>query len=121
MDRRDFLLVSSAAVITAVAKPALGDAAGLHIGPSWYASNRRFVDLPMARVAYVEIGRGPVALFIHGFPLNSFQWRGALERLRPWRRCIAPDMMSLGLTEVPDGQPITPRCRCRCLPLSLTS
>lgn len=62
----------------------------------------------MARVAYVEFGRGPAALFIHGYPLSSYQWRGALERLHPYRRCVAPDMMTLGHTEVPAGRPITP-------------
>ncbi|WP_035347725.1 alpha/beta fold hydrolase [Edaphobacter aggregans] len=62
---------------------------------------RRFADLPMARVAYVERGKGPVALFLHGFPLNGYQWRGALERLSPYRRCIAADFMGLGYTHAP--------------------
>ena len=54
---------------------------------------RLYAELPMARVAYVERGKGPVALFLHGFPLNGYQWRGALERLAPYRRCIAADFM----------------------------
>jgi pimeloyl-ACP methyl ester carboxylesterase len=62
---------------------------------------RRYADLPMARVAYVERGKGPVALFLHGFPLNGYQWRGALERLSPYRRCITADFMGLGYTEAP--------------------
>jgi pimeloyl-ACP methyl ester carboxylesterase len=62
----------------------------------------------MCKVAYVEHGRGPVVLFLHGFPLNSYQWRGALERLHEHRRCIAPDFMSLGSTETPAGQEISP-------------
>ena len=62
----------------------------------------------MGRIAYVERGRGPSALFLHGYPLNGYQWRGALERLHPYRRCIAPDVMGLGYTEARDGQAITP-------------
>jgi len=62
---------------------------------------RRFADLPMGRIAYVERGQGPVALFLHGFPLNGFQWRGALELLSPYRRCIAADFMGLGYSEAP--------------------
>ena len=62
---------------------------------------RRFADLPMGRIAYVERGKGPVALFLHGFPLNGYQWRGALERLSPYRRCIAADFMGLGYSEAP--------------------
>jgi len=78
------------------------------VDAAWYRKSRRFADLAMSRVAYVEHGRGPAALFVHGYPLNSYQWRGALELLHQHRRCIAPDVMSLGLTEPPQGQPITP-------------
>jgi len=79
-----------------------------HIDTTWYQRSRRFADLLMSRVAYVEHGHGPAALFVHGYPLNGYQWRGALERLHKHRTCITPDMMSLGYTEVPAGQPITP-------------
>jgi hypothetical protein len=51
---------------------------------------------PFGDIAYVERGVGRAALFLHGFPLNGFQWRGALPRLSPYRRCIAPDFMALG-------------------------
>jgi pimeloyl-ACP methyl ester carboxylesterase len=68
---------------------------------------RRFADLPMARVAYIERGKGPVALFLHGFPLNGYQWRGAIERLSKYRRCIAADFMGLGYTQVPESQEIS--------------
>jgi pimeloyl-ACP methyl ester carboxylesterase len=108
MLRRNFLQMSSVSMIALAAGAVLGKAAPLTIDSAWYRHKRRFVDLPMARVAYVEFGRGPAALFIHGYPLSNYQWRGALERLHPYRRCIAPDMMSLGYTEVPAGQPITP-------------
>ena len=69
---------------------------------------RRFVATPFGRIAYVERGDGAAALFLHGFPLNGFQWRGALERLSAVRRCIAPDFMGLGYTEVGAGQSLAP-------------
>jgi len=78
------------------------------IDASWYRRMRNFVDLQMSRVACVEHGRGPAALFIHGYPLNGFQWRGALERLHVHRRCIAPDVMGMGFTETPENQEISP-------------
>src|SRR4029434_8165771 len=56
----------------------------------------RFADTPFGRIAYVERGTGPAALLLHGFPLNSFQWRGAIDRLSAQRRCVAPDFMALG-------------------------
>lgn len=65
---------------------------------------RRFADLRFGRIAHVECGSGPAAVFLHGAPLNGFQWRGALERLRAYRRCIALDFMGLGYSEIPEHQ-----------------
>jgi len=78
------------------------------IDSAWYQRSRKFADLRMSRVAYVEHGRGPAALFVHGYPLNGYQWRGALERLHKHRRCIAPDVMGMGFTQTPEGQLISP-------------
>ncbi|GAB3094446.1 alpha/beta hydrolase [Lysobacter terrae] len=69
---------------------------------------RRFANTPFGEIAYVERGTGDAALFLHGFPLNSFQWRGALERLSPYRRCIAPDFLGMGFTRVAEGQSVGP-------------
>jgi haloalkane dehalogenase len=77
------------------------DAAAFHAA-------RRYAATPFGRIAYVERGAGDVALFLHGFPLNGFQWRGALDRLSPYRRCIAPDFLAMGYTQVADGQDVGP-------------
>jgi len=77
------------------------DAAAFH-------ASRRFVTLECGDVAYVERGSGDVALFLHGFPLNGFQWRGAIERLAAQRRCIAPDFLGLGHTRVAQEQSVAP-------------
>lgn len=69
---------------------------------------RRFADTSFGKIAYVERGSGDAALFLHGLPLNGFQWRGALERLSPFRRCVAPDFMGLGYTQVAAGQGVSP-------------
>jgi len=69
---------------------------------------RRYVDTRFGRIAMVERGAGDAALFLHGFPLNSFQWRGALDRLSAHRRCIAPDFMALGYTQIADNQSVAP-------------
>jgi pimeloyl-ACP methyl ester carboxylesterase len=76
-----------------------------------FHASRRFVGTRFGRIAYVELGEGPAALFFHGFPLNGFQWRGALERLSSQRRCIAPDFMGLGYTETPDTQELGPQAQ----------
>lgn len=73
-----------------------------------FHASRRYAQTSFGRIAYVERGHGEAALFLHGFPLNSFQWRGALDRLSPYRRCIAPDFLGLGYTEVADGKSVAP-------------
>jgi haloalkane dehalogenase len=73
-----------------------------------FQAARRFAATSFGKIAYVERGRGPAALFLHGFPLNGFQWRGQLDRLAAVRRCIAPDFMGLGYTEVASGQSVAP-------------
>jgi haloalkane dehalogenase len=124
MTRRDFLYGSAAAAGTAVVPNGLAYAKHAAIEPidarAFHAS-RKFADLPISRVAYVERGRGLAALFIHGYPLNGFQWRGALERLQPYRRCIAPDVMGLGHTQTPEGQAITPETQADMLAMFLDS
>lgn len=73
-----------------------------------FRSARRFARTTFGKIAYVERGTGHVALFVHGFPLNGFQWRGALDRLSSYRRCILVDWMASGYSEIPEGQPVTP-------------
>ena len=69
-----------------------------------YRATRRVAELACGRIAYLERGAGQAALFLHGAPLNGFQWRGAIARLAAVRRCIAPDFMGLGYSEVPAHQ-----------------
>jgi haloalkane dehalogenase len=76
-----------------------------------FHASRRFAETASGRIAYVERGAGRVALFLHGLPLNGFQWRGALERLATERRCIALDLLGLGYTEVRDGQSLAPEAQ----------
>src|SRR6202044_1209745 len=124
MTRRDFLYGSSAAAGTALLSQTSAYAAATNAGPidaKAFHASRKFADLPISRVAYVERGRGLTALFVHGYPLNGFQWRGALERLQAYRRCIAPDVMGLGHTQTPEGQPITPETQVEMLAMLLDS
>lgn len=69
-----------------------------------YRAARRHAETGFGNIAYVERGSGEAALFLHGAPLNGFQWRGAIERLSGYRRCVAPDFMGLGYSEIADGQ-----------------
>jgi haloalkane dehalogenase len=122
MHRRNFITSTASAVAasalgcrfagrTALAVPA---SSAPITGATFHAS-RRFARTAFGRIAYVERGAGPAALFVHGLPLNGFQWRGALERLSPYRRCIAPDSMGLGYSEIADGQSVAPEAQAEML------
>ena len=78
------------------------------LAASDYRSTRRFTATEFGRIAYIDRGKGKVALFLHGLPLNSYQWRGVIARVAKFRRCIAPDFLGLGYTEVNSGQSVTP-------------
>jgi pimeloyl-ACP methyl ester carboxylesterase len=82
---------------------------------------RQIASTRYGDIAFVERGAGPAALFVHGLPLNGFQWRGALERLARFRRCIAPDLMGLGYSVIPAGQSLTPESQAEMLSLLLDS
>ena len=112
MKRRQFIGTAfgalAAGVVAAGERNALGAVGKSKLDAAAYRKERRYADLMFGKIAYVERGSGSVALFLHGFPLNSFQWRGAIERLASHRRCIAPDFMGLGYTQIPDGQSCIP-------------
>ncbi|MFP2929575.1 alpha/beta fold hydrolase [Pyxidicoccus sp. 3LG] len=122
MRRREFLELSAGALVagalTGCGYRAVNGGASTQVaggrGPleaAAFQAERRFASTAFGRIAYVERGSGDAALFLHGFPLNSFQWRGALERLSPYRRCIAPDFLALGYTEVAEGQSVAPEAQ----------
>lgn len=119
MHRRDFMGIAAGLLTRAVVcphaaaapLPAFAQSLAASDQPmdaAAFAAARRFVETPFGRIAYVERGSGSAALFLHGFPLNAFQWRGAIAGLSPVRRCIAPDFMGLGFTEVAKGQSLAP-------------
>ncbi len=58
-------------------------------------------------IAYAEQGQGPVALFVHGVLLNRHLWRHQLAELSDIRRCLAPDLLAHGDTEIATGQDVS--------------
>ncbi|MGE0452479.1 MAG: alpha/beta fold hydrolase [Vicinamibacteria bacterium] len=120
MQRREFIAAAAGAVAVAagvVGRATAREGAGITgagsgpIDVATFHASRRFARTAFGRIAYVERGAGPAALFLHGLPLNGFQWRGAVERLAPYRRCIAPDSMGLGYGEIPEGQALAPEAQ----------
>jgi pimeloyl-ACP methyl ester carboxylesterase len=72
-----------------------------------FHARRRFAEVKSGRIAYVEEGEGPVALFVHGVPLNGYHWRNVIDRVQNVRRCIAIDLMGLGYSEIAPDQDVS--------------
>jgi pimeloyl-ACP methyl ester carboxylesterase len=72
-----------------------------------FHASRRFASVRSGRIAYFERGTGPVALFVHGLPLNGYHWRHVIDRVRHRRRCIAIDLMALGYTDIGPEQDVS--------------
>jgi haloalkane dehalogenase len=85
------------------------------MNPTTFHQQRRFSELPCGRIAYIEQGSGPAALFLHGLPLCGYQWRDVIEDLAPVRRGIAPDALGLGYTEVAAGEDVSFAAQARML------
>jgi pimeloyl-ACP methyl ester carboxylesterase len=68
-----------------------------------------FIDVNGIRLAYSDTGTGsPVALLVHGFPLNRSMWDPQIGRLRAaGLRVIAPDLRAFGASEAGPPGPLT--------------
>ena len=116
MDRRVFMELGARAVaLTSVSawtgsmlREMLASGPSTTIDAAAFNAMRRYATTSVGKIAYVERGHGKAALFLHGYPLNGFQWRGAIERLSSHRRCIAPDYMGMGYSEVSTSQSLAP-------------
>lgn len=115
MQRREVFSMSFGALIASTIGAAVVSTRGFALANDedeqaarLYDRERRFADLAAGRIAYIDRGKGPSVLFLHGFPLSSFQWRGAIDRLSSDRRCVAPDWLGLGFTEPAQGQSLVP-------------
>jgi haloalkane dehalogenase len=60
------------------------------------------------RMHYIDEGAGPPALFVHGTPTWSFEYRHAIRATMGSCRCIAPDHLGFGLSDRPRGTAYTP-------------
>jgi pimeloyl-ACP methyl ester carboxylesterase len=85
------------------------------MSPGDFFKDARSVETPSGRIGYVERGSGPVALFVHGVLLNGYFWRHQVESLSGVRRCIAPDLLAHGRTEIGADQEVSVTANARML------
>jgi len=79
------------------------------------AIRKASVKTASGTIAYAEQGQGPVALFVHGVLLNGHLWRHQLAALSDIRRCIAPDLLAHGDTEIAATQDVSVTANARML------
>ncbi len=81
--------------------------------PDWVSAQlfpyeSRFLDLDRCRLHYIDEGRGPVLVLLHGNPTWSFLYRHMVARLRHRFRCVALDYPGFGLSSAPPDYGFTP-------------
>ncbi len=52
---------------------------------------------------YLDEGRGPTVLIVHGTPSWSFEWRCVVAALAPTHRVVVPDHLGFGLSDKPQN------------------
>lgn len=67
------------------------------------AARDGFADVNGVRLHYVEEGKGPLILFLHGFPEFWYAWKDLLPELGRDRRAVALDMRGYNLSSRPEA------------------
>jgi pimeloyl-ACP methyl ester carboxylesterase len=63
--------------------------------------DHQFADLNGIRLHYVTAGRGPLIVFVHGFPEFWYEWRRQLVEFGRDHQAVAPDMRGYNLSGKP--------------------
>ncbi len=58
-------------------------------------------------ISYLDIGAGPVALFVHGIATNAYMWRHVISAMSDRRRCLAIDLPLHGRSPVAAEQDLS--------------
>jgi pimeloyl-ACP methyl ester carboxylesterase len=70
-------------------------------------AHRHTVATRSGDISYIDIGAGPVALFVHGIATNAYLWRHVISALATQRRCIALDLPLHGRSPVTAEQDLS--------------
>jgi haloalkane dehalogenase len=70
-------------------------------GETCSPADSKRVDVLGSKMHYVEQGAGGTILFLHGNPSWSYLWRNVLPHVSGMARCVAPDLIGMGLSDKP--------------------
>jgi pimeloyl-ACP methyl ester carboxylesterase len=72
-----------------------------------FEAGRNTISTKSGEISYVDLGTGPVALFVHGIGSNAYLWRNVIGSLTGVRRCLAVDLPLHGRSPVAPGQDLS--------------
>ncbi|MFO0761009.1 MAG: alpha/beta fold hydrolase, partial [Byssovorax sp.] len=88
----------------ALAAPLLAGCLSFHQGAmEGEPKTARFAQVEGARVRYVDVGKGPPVVLIHGFASSLETWDFLIPELSKTHRVVAMDLKGFGWTDRPEG------------------
>lgn len=78
------------------------------LSPELFPFDSRFLEVAGARLHFIDEGKGPVLVMLHGNPGWSFLYRHVVRALSGSYRCIAFDLPGFGLSDPPPQYGFTP-------------
>jgi len=91
------------------------------LDPVLYPFVPRRWDTPEGAISYLDEGRGPTVLLVHGTPSWSFEFREVVRDLATEYRVIAPDHLGFGLSDKPAQAGLRPEDHARRLAALVTA
>ena len=65
--------------------------------------SHHYADNDGVKIHYVSLGKGPLAVMIHGFPDYWYSWRYQMEALAKTHRVVAVDLRGYNQSDQPEG------------------
>jgi pimeloyl-ACP methyl ester carboxylesterase len=75
---------------------------------SEYPFESKYLQIGPHQMHYIDEGKGPTILFVHGTPTWSFLYRKQIKALSGSFRCVAMDHIGFGLSEKPEDALYSP-------------
>jgi epoxide hydrolase 4 len=67
--------------------------------------SHEYADVNGVRLHYVKAGKGPLMMFVHGFPEFWYEWHNQIAEFSRDHTVVAPDMRGYNLSSKPEGLP----------------
>ena len=65
--------------------------------------HHRYAEVNGVKLHYVEQGKGPLILFLHGFPEFWYEWKDLVPEFSKDHHAVAPDLRGYNLSSMPEA------------------